>query len=119
MKRYLFEALRRVDGGDQRRKGVVCIGGLHVYLHWLQADGTACFEGSNGRDIVGIPDQEVEFDENGAAKVVDNQGEEHQLRILVRVPRDWPIPIGPEGLVPFNANLLMADLILPCEQDAK
>lgn len=104
----LFEALARVDGGDRRRRGDVLLDRLHVYRHWIEADGTACFEGTGGPTIEGIPDQTVLFDMQGAASVFDSRGAKHSLRVSVKV-QDHPA-FG-TGEVPYNGELRSWDLL--------
>lgn len=106
MKISLFRALRRVDGGESRRRGTVYVDRLVVYRHWLdEHDGTVHFEGSNGCDVGGFPDQDVDFDDDGVAKALDNHGKEYEFRIMVQAEG--------LGLVPYNTTLPMIDLIDP------
>jgi hypothetical protein len=111
MKILLFDALHRVDGGESRRRGTVHVDRLDVYRHWLEHDDTVHFEGSNGCDVGGFPNQYVDFDDDGVAKALDNHGREYEFRIMVRV-EDWPLPTV-NGLVPYNAFLRTCELIAP------
>lgn len=92
----LFDALRRVDGGEQGQ-GAIFVDGSKVYRQWIE-DGSVWLESTGMKDVA-FADQDLSFDDSGSADVIDKDGQARKIRILV--------------MVPFNRYLFITELIDP------